>query len=129
MLVKWCRAFPGLPEQVAEARHFVAAVLHGWRGAEAAVLVVSELAANAVQHTLSGADGGRFLVIVDFRAESVRLEVVDQGGDRLPQRCDATSQQEGGRGLTLVAAFSKDWGVADSVDGRSVWADFSLGGA
>lgn len=127
MLTKWCRAFPGLPEQVAEARHFVAALLHGWSGVDDAVLVVGELAANAVQHTLSGADG-RFLVVVDFRAESVRVEVVDQGGGRMPQMCDATSQEESGRGLMLVAAFAKDWGVAVSVGGHSVWADFSRDG-
>lgn len=27
MFTKWCRAFPGLPEEVGHARHFVTALL------------------------------------------------------------------------------------------------------
>ncbi|WP_236068150.1 ATP-binding protein, partial [Streptomyces brasiliscabiei] len=50
MFAKWCRAFPGLPDQVAEARHFVAALLQERGVADDAVLVVSELATNAVRH-------------------------------------------------------------------------------
>ncbi|MFE0331699.1 ATP-binding protein [Streptomyces sp. NPDC058960] len=130
MLTKWCRAFPGLPEQVAEARHFVAALLEREQrgGLDDAVLVAGELAANAVRHSLSGAVGGWFLVIVGFGADRVRIEVVDQGGDRTPQMCDVTSQEEGGRGLLLVAACAKDWGVKAYPKSCSVWADLAREG-
>ncbi|MDX3640926.1 ATP-binding protein [Streptomyces sp. MB09-02B] len=123
MFTKWCRAFPGLPDQVAEARHFVAALLQERSVADDAVLVVSELATNAVRHTLSGSVGGWFLVVVAFRADCVRLEVVDQGGKSVPRMCDAASQDVGGRGLVLVSACAKGWGVKDVPSGRTVWAD------
>ncbi|MDX3713776.1 ATP-binding protein [Streptomyces europaeiscabiei] len=129
MFTKWCRAFPGLPDQVAEARHFVAALLQERGVADDAVLVVSELATNAVRHTLSGSVGGWFLVVVAFRADGVRLEVVDQGGDNVPEMCDVVSQDNGGRGLWLVSACAKDWGVKDVPSGRTVWADLIGDGA
>ncbi|CAM5390697.1 hypothetical protein SALBM217S_06281 [Streptomyces griseoloalbus] len=50
-------------------------------------------------------------MVVGFGDGSVRIEVVDQGGERVPHLCDVTSQEEGGRGLLLIAACAKDWGV------------------
>ncbi|MCZ2527772.1 ATP-binding protein [Streptomyces sp. HB2AG] len=129
MFTKWCRAFPGLPEQVAEARHFVAALLREWGRADDGVLVVGELAANAVRHTLSGKAGGWFLVIVGFGAGFVRIEVIDQGGGGVPAMRDVTSLEEGGRGLALVAACAKDWGTKTLPKGSSVWADLVREGA
>ncbi|MFJ6904100.1 ATP-binding protein [Streptomyces griseoluteus] len=123
MLKKWCRAFPGLVEEVAHARHFVASLTAQLGAADDAVLVVSELATNAVRHSLSGSAHGWFLVVVGFSDDLVRIEVIDQGGDREPHLCDATSQEEGGRGLLLIAGCAKDWGVKNWPDGRSVWAE------
>ncbi|MCZ9340021.1 ATP-binding protein, partial [Streptomyces sp. TRM76130] len=51
-----------------------------------------------------------------------------QGGEHEPRLCDATSQEEGGRGLLLIASCAKDWGVKDWPDGRSVWADLAWEG-
>lgn len=81
MLAKWCRPFPGLPQQVAEARYFVAALMEaeGPRMVENAVLIVSELASNAVRHSRSGRKGGWFLVIVVLDDDRVRIEVTDEG--------------------------------------------------
>ena len=123
MLTKWCRAFPGLPEQVAEARHFVAALLRERDCVDEGALVVGELAANAVRHSLSGTVRGWFVVVVGFGADFVRIEVIDQGGDGAPTVRDATSLEEGGRGLMLVAACAKDWGAKTLPQGSSVWAD------
>ncbi|GAB2795716.1 hypothetical protein GCM10027073_29620 [Streptomyces chlorus] len=72
--------------------------------------LVSELATNAVRHTLSGSVGGWFLVVVGFGDDLVRIEVVDQGGHRVPHLCDTTSQEEGGRGLQMIVACAKEWG-------------------
>ncbi|MGW1586287.1 ATP-binding protein [Streptomyces sp. NPDC002386] len=130
MRSKWCRAFPGVAEEVAHARHFVAALLDGHGPVEDAVLVVSELATNAVRHSLSGSAGGWFLVVVCFGGgDLVRIEVVDQGGERVPHLCDVTSQEEGGRGLLLIASCAKDWGVKNWPEGRSVWAELAREGA
>lgn len=129
MRTKWCRAFPGLAEQVAQARHFVAAMVAEEGPVDDAVLVVSELATNAVRHSRSGSVDGWFLVIVGFGDGLVRIEVVDQGGECVPHLCDVTSQEEGGRGLLLIASCAKDWGVKNWPDGRSVWAELAWEGA
>ncbi|WP_369158531.1 ATP-binding protein [Streptomyces sp. R02] len=129
MLTKWCRAFPGLPEQVAEARHFVAALLEKWGCVDEGALVAGELAANAVRHSLSGKAGGWFLVVVGFGTDFVRIEVIDQGSDSAPAMRDVTDLEEGGRGLMLVAACAKDWGAKTLPQGSSVWADLVLEGA
>ncbi|MFD7700348.1 ATP-binding protein [Streptomyces caelestis] len=129
MRTKWCRAFPGLAEQVVHARHFVAALVAEKGPVDDAVLIVSELATNAVRHSRSGSAGGWFLVMVGFGDGLVRIEVVDQGGERVPHLCDVTSQEEGGRGLLLIASCAKDWGVKNWPDGRSVWAELAWEGA
>ncbi|QJS10000.1 ATP-binding protein [Streptomyces argyrophyllae] len=129
MLTKWCRAFQGMPEEVPHARHFVASLLADRGPVEDAVLVVSELATNALRHTLSGSDGGRFFVIVGLGDDVVRIEVVDQGGELVPHLCHATDREEGGRGLRLIAAFAKNWGYTVWRDGRSVWAELARASA
>ncbi|WP_327315464.1 ATP-binding protein [Streptomyces sp. NBC_01235] len=129
----WCRVFPGLAWQVAEARHFVRALLEDEDSdlVEDAVLVVSELAANAVRHTRSGWYRGWFLVVVGFNEDLVRIQVIDQGGDEEPMVRSVTSPvEEGGRGLMLIAACAKDWGVKDRpAGGRCVWAELPRVGA
>ncbi|MET7429080.1 ATP-binding protein [Streptomyces flaveolus] len=129
MLTKWCRAFPGLPEEVPHARHFVASLLSDRGPVEDAVLVVSELATNALRHTRSGSAGGSFFVVVGLSDDLVRIEVVDQGGELVPHLCHATSREEGGRGLRLIAAFCKNWGYTVRPDGRSVWAELARASA
>jgi anti-sigma regulatory factor (Ser/Thr protein kinase) len=58
-------AFAGEAAQVGVARRFVAGVLAGvWPDVDAAVLLTSELAANAVLHSASGKPGGKFTVRV-----------------------------------------------------------------
>lgn len=126
---EWSRIFPGQAWQVAEARHFVAALLEGEDSnvVDDAVLVVGELAANAVRHTRSGWYRGWFLVVVGFTDDFVRVQVVDQGGDDEPMVRSVTSPvEQGGRGLMMVAACAKDWGVKDRpAGGRCVWADLA----
>ncbi|MGW1531110.1 ATP-binding protein [Streptomyces aureus] len=132
MLAKWCRPFPGLPQQVAEARYFVAALMEaeGPRMVENAVFIVSELASNAVRHSRSGRKGGWFLVIVVLDDDRVRIEVIDEGGDDRPQLLAANDwEEEGGRGLLLMATCAKDWGVKERMHGRSVWAELARAGA
>ncbi|MEW2113801.1 ATP-binding protein [Streptomyces sp. NPDC005474] len=124
---EWARIVPGLAWQVAEARHFVADLLEDEASdlVADAVLVVGELAANAVRHTRSGWYRGWFLVIVGFADDFVRIQVIDQGGDSEPRvRSVNNSVNAGGRGLLIVSACAKDWGVKDrSAGARCVWAD------
>jgi anti-sigma regulatory factor (Ser/Thr protein kinase) len=119
------RSFPGEPRQVARARAFVAAALAGCPAREALLTCVSELAANAVVHTASGA-GGAFTVEVIRPADGVALvAVTDEGGHGLPAIPDRDRFAECGRGLELVEACSSRWGYRDTgaAGGRTVWAE------
>ncbi|MBB5996619.1 anti-sigma regulatory factor (Ser/Thr protein kinase) [Streptomonospora salina] len=81
--------------------------------ADTAVLLLSELATNAVLHTPSGDVGGRFAVRAFFLPGRLRVEVRDEGG--APFQVPSTAPEpapdaEHGRGLLLVATLAYRWG-------------------
>ncbi len=106
------------------AREFVASALAA--GAfdgddDAALLLVSELATNAVRHAITP-----FEVVVDLRGGSLRVEVIDHDGAHPPRVGNPTSQDSSGRGLQIVRDLATRWGTAELDDGhKSVW--FTLG--
>jgi anti-sigma regulatory factor (Ser/Thr protein kinase) len=127
-LARLVKVFRGEPRQVPAARAFVAAALAECPAGETLPACVSELAANAVAHTASGA-GGVFAVEVSRPAEGMALvAVTDLGGPGEPaiRPWKAGDEfAESGRGLALVAACSSRWGYRDAGDGRgrTVWAE------
>lgn len=118
------RVFPGQPARLAEVREFAAAVLAGCPARDTLLTCVSELAANAIAHTASGA-GGVFAVEVSRPADgSAVVAVTDAGGPGEPSVRDVDELAEGGRGLALVAALASRWGHhAAPGGGRTVWAE------
>jgi anti-sigma regulatory factor (Ser/Thr protein kinase) len=120
------RVFPGRPDQVRQARRFVARTLDGCPAADDAVLCVSELASNAIQHTRSG-QGGRFQVLVWRGRASACVAVIDDGARRGPEpRASGPGDlAESGHGLRVVADLAADWGHQDlgrsGLPGRAVW--------
>ncbi|GCD90041.1 ATP-binding protein [Nocardioides sp. LS1] len=110
------------PQSVASARRFVSDHLvdHDLPHLVDDVrLVVSELATNALLHA-----GTSFGILLWARDDLVVLEVRD-GSPEGPSLGAAADTDTNGRGITLVGALSRDWGVTDYVDGaKSVWASF-----
>jgi serine/threonine-protein kinase RsbW len=108
----------------AEARHRTLAWLlrHsvGQEPAEAAVLVISELVTNAVVHSGTGVIG----CVLQLGGGLVQIEVTDQGaGEQEPALREPDEGDVSGRGLLLVSAVSKAWGVTPvGPSGRTVWA-------
>lgn len=132
-VILWSRVFPGRPDQIAAARRFVRAVLHGRGDTALAELLASELCTNAVIHTRSGQPDGWFFLSVELLAGqcAARLRVLDLGGPRTPTyiRDDpgaAPSLDVHGRGLALVDSLSLHWDVQPGRYGRAVWCDVSL---
>ncbi|HEX6473003.1 MAG TPA: ATP-binding protein [Streptosporangiaceae bacterium] len=122
----WRRAFPGRAEQAAHARRFVAFLLTDHPKADDAVLAVGEMAANAVQHTLSAAPGG--LLVVDvrrWRGGRIAVSVTDQGGPTEPRAAEPDFMAGHGRGLHLIAATATWWGWCGDTTGRTVTALFT----
>ncbi|MDQ1007204.1 anti-sigma regulatory factor (Ser/Thr protein kinase) [Streptomyces sp. V4I23] len=92
--------------------------------AEAAEVVVAELATNAVVHGRLAGRGFRLglMLLPDAR---LRIEVSDPRGDRLPAASPVAD--EGGRGLMIVDALTDGWGVLPyPPSGKTVWAEVAL---
>ena len=90
-----------------------------------ALLVLSELVTNSVQHADAPA-GASLLVTAELTDRVLRLEVADAGHDRRFTRRRPDLQAGGGFGLQLVERLSLRWGVAEA-DGTLVWCELARG--
>ncbi|MER5732463.1 ATP-binding protein [Streptomyces sp. NPDC002138] len=99
---------------------------HGCALAEDVELVVGELAANAVLH--GRVPGRDFEVRLGYDGLRVRVEVSDARGDAAPPEVLPEADPcwaESGRGLALVQAVAREWGVrprGTGAPGKTVWA-------
>lgn len=109
---------------VSRARAFVRARSAEWGiddPLDDALLVVSELATNALTHA-----GSSYRVRVSSTAQALRIEVDDDGAGT-PEPQLLTDTEEDGRGLFLVSALSSSWGMAAAEGGgKRVWAELAL---
>ncbi|HEU5151434.1 MAG TPA: ATP-binding protein [Iamia sp.] len=111
------------PRSVGHARRFASATLEGWGVAaeliDTCVLLVSELATNAVLHARTP-----FTVTIE-RRPVLRVEVHD-GDPRLPHPRDYGPEASSGRGLHLVELLSQSSGTVTSPDGgKAVWFEMA----
>ncbi|MFF0460153.1 ATP-binding protein [Streptomyces mexicanus] len=84
--------------------------------------IVAELAANAVTH--GRVPGRDFRLLLYVVGDTLRIEVTDTRGDRLPRVRPAAGDAESGRGLLLVEALADRWGVVPGPSPRkTVWAE------
>ncbi|SEU14060.1 ATP-binding protein [Nonomuraea wenchangensis] len=118
---------PGELGSVRVARHCVKIILTaaGHQDVTDVQLVVTELVANAVQHSISGLAGG--LITLDVRSigdQLARIDVMDDGGLTVPRIRRSHTLDCSGRGLHLVAETALRWGVGDNaLGGRVIWAE------
>ncbi|MET8612551.1 ATP-binding protein [Streptomyces misionensis] len=121
---------PARPTAVGSARRVVRELLTAWGVPQDvrddALLVTSELVTNALVH----AGGNRIACRLDGTADRIRIEVEDEAGDEdvaLPVACRPGPDDQHGRGLFLVEALSRGWGVAfpPGRPARVVWAELA----
>ncbi len=136
-----------MTQAAVEARHFTLLLTASRRGARLARLlterqlnawgcpsgdaphVVAELAANAVAHGRVPGRDFRLTLRLDA-AGTLRIEVTDARGDRIPRIQDPGEHEESGRGLRIVAGCAERWGVAGAPSGcKTVWAELAPGRA
>ena len=119
MRPRWAE-FPADVSAAAAARAWVREVCAAWGlggVVDDAVLVVSELISNAVDHarstsraTLSLDQRGLAIAVRDFYVcEPPRPKSLKPSGTR-------------GRGLFVVSMVSSAWGVDEHADGKTMWA-------
>ncbi|MDT0308704.1 ATP-binding protein [Streptomyces sp. DSM 44917] len=120
---------PAAETAAAEARRRTRRQLSEWRApahaSENAQLIISELVTNALRHTDSETVG------CELRITGSLLRVAVDGAGRGPEArpARAGAEDEGGRGLLLVHALARGWGVRPgTAGGHVVWAELPLAG-
>jgi anti-sigma regulatory factor (Ser/Thr protein kinase) len=88
---------------------------------ETARTVVSELVTNAMLHA-SPCEDGMLHVVMTIEADSITLSVSDGGSVTLPQVMRPPPLAPNGRGLDIVRALAREWGIREADDGNTVFA-------
>ena len=114
--------FLPLPAAVQAVRRFVRCTLQVWGEPQLtpdAVLLVSELASNALQHA-----GTPFRVSLAQDGAALRIAVEDVEVGQ-PDGRAAADDDENGRGMSIVTAVATSWGTERSERGKVVWAELT----
>jgi anti-sigma regulatory factor (Ser/Thr protein kinase) len=91
-----------------------------------AVLLVSELVTNAIAAASVHAAGpARVCLVIDRFGETVRIEVYDSSSDPVPPPVASDTEEESGRGLTVVAGLAAKWGWHPASFGKVVWCELA----
>ncbi|MFF5858894.1 SpoIIE family protein phosphatase [Streptomyces sp. NPDC012751] len=113
---------PPDPAVVADARALTERQLDAWGLSElsfTAALVVSELVTNGIRYATGP------VVLRLIRDRSLLCEVSD-GAHTAPHLRRARRDDEGGRGLFLVAQMSQRWGTRYTASGKTIWAELPI---
>lgn len=122
------RTFPAHARQIAAVRRFVADAIAGFAAMDDVVLLTSEVATNAVVHGSpdDGSDAQLTVVVRRRLPGRVRVEISDYGipsaEGNAPRLVEASSIDEGFRGLALVDDLATAWGsTSETNGGHRVW--------
>ncbi|AVZ75106.1 hypothetical protein SLUN_25875 [Streptomyces lunaelactis] len=123
--------FPAEANSVRAARHAVRGTLRAWgldsAVGDVAVLLVSELVTNSLRYA-SGPIGVRMVrPEAGGTVPTLLVEVSDPLPDPPTERA-AEPDDEGGRGLQLVACSARRWGTRRGRSGKTVWFELALTG-
>lgn len=119
-IVTW--ELPVSPEAVGRLRKAVVHQLDRWGLAhlsESTQSIVTELATNALIHSAEPA------TLRLIRHSALTCEMAD-ASRAAPRPRNAEALDENGRGLTLVAGLSDQWGTRYTDEGKIVWAEQHL---
>ncbi|APE23689.1 MULTISPECIES: ATP-binding protein [Streptomyces] len=131
--VEW--HFPAEANAVRTARHAVRETLRAWELdstlGDVTVLLVSELVTNSLRYA-SGPIGVRLVRPRRDGADpahppALLVEVSDPLPDPPTERVPGP-EDEGGRGLGLVACSARRWGTRKGRAGKTVWFELALPG-
>jgi anti-sigma regulatory factor (Ser/Thr protein kinase) len=117
------QSFDPVATSATRARHFARSALQHLpafsAAADTAILVVAELASNAILHARTPFQVSLFLL-----ESGLRVEVEDHAA-ALPSVRAYDVDAATGRGLMLLAAMSRRWGFDAGPHGKAVWAELA----
>ncbi|MEW1826503.1 ATP-binding protein [Streptomyces sp. NPDC088196] len=103
------------PKAVPELRHHLRQYDHDVR------LCATELVTNVIEHVGEGTPVT--VRVLDMRDGHTRVEVTDPDPRALPLLLRATATDEHGRGMALLDALARRWGVEQGADWKTVWCE------
>ena len=113
----------------ATVRHSLKDSLSGQGATQEAIedllLIASELFSNSLSHARP-LPGGTVEVEWSVQDEVARISVTDGGAEHGPTLTQAGDADVHGRGLSIVAALSEQWGVTSTPASTTVWATHHL---
>ncbi|MFH9292832.1 ATP-binding protein [Streptomyces sp. NPDC017520] len=122
----YCRERRSIPV----VRKFARKALAEWeceKRTDDVLLCVTELATNALRHGVPPGRGFKVHIYLERIENALRVELHDSGdGEVCPADDLPGADEEGGRGLLLVAALADKWGVGERNPGKIVWCEFDL---
>jgi anti-sigma regulatory factor (Ser/Thr protein kinase) len=121
--MKSSQSFPASQQSVGAARRFVSETITDLTPEvqDAVILMVSELATNALVHAASG-----FQLTIDRTKTRLLVSVADLGAGT-PSLQSPPSRQPHGRGLRIVEELSDEWGTSEAPKkGKTVWFRLNL---
>jgi serine/threonine-protein kinase RsbW len=145
--LQYTRSYLGVPESVSVAREHITQAVTDAQISEdvayTAVLLLSELATNAVRHADTMQNRPRFTVSVRIRGhrrQVLRLEVVDHDPNRVPKLLSRTAAEEllmalcldenaqSGRGLAMLVTMTARCGIEVTRESatKTVWGEIRL---
>ncbi|WP_107047429.1 ATP-binding protein [Streptomyces sp. NRRL F-2664] len=122
-------ALPHHVSAAGTARTLALHTLRAWGAGEccvdSALVVVSELVTNAVEHALPPVT--LHLAQLDREQRRLRVEVADGGpSDRPGDWVASCEPDEHGRGSLIITALAADYGATTDGEGSTRWADLPL---
>ncbi|MFE2733594.1 ATP-binding protein [Streptomyces sp. NPDC059349] len=90
-------------------------------------LCVSELLGNVIRHVGEGTPVR--VRVARVEGVGIRVEVTDPDPRVLPVLLRATGEDESGRGLLLLDAVARRWGVEQGAASKTVWCEVRAGEA
>lgn len=119
----------GDPTSAREARAFVRMAIEGQVTVETlqdVLLVASEMVSNVIRHARTP-----LTLSLELHDAHIRLAVTDgeppvRPADHTPADREATAESESGRGMGIIDAVSRGWGIGDTPIGKSIWAEIPL---
>lgn len=124
----WCVVVPHQPRGARVARQRLSSALAGLTSQERlcdGMSVVAELVGNAVRHATPLPGGVVRVAWHLLIGDGLLIKVTDGGsaGSKAPTIRPPSADAVDGRGLAIVAALSRRWGVERDGPGQCVWAE------